>query len=397
MSTRIVQVTLILARLPLRVRIRHAGGAYAGSENIFVCCRLSDGSVGWGEGVPRERLQGLTAQQLWDYFWAEFPPGQLAEPCRGWNDVLALCESLRFPTHQRHLRPGWENPLRCALELAILDAYGRSWGQSVSKAIEAYQRCAAIFSPRNAVQYSGTILRADPLTEMALALLFRAAGFSHGKLKVGTEPTPTDELRRIKRLRRLLGRRMDLRVDANGAWTRDQALAVLGELSSLRISCVEDPLHPGELHALPELRQLTSVPILLDEPIATEGDLKEAVARQWCDLINVRISKCGGLLRSAALAAHAAACGIGFQLGCHPGESGVLSAAGRHFATAFGQCRYAEGSFDRFLFRRLITREDITFSRGGWAPALHGPGLGVTVLRSRLAPYILRQRTLTLW
>ena len=60
----------------------------------------------------------------------------------------------------------------------------------------------------------------------------------------------------------------------------------------------------------------------------------------------------------------------GYQLGCHPGESGILSAAGRHWATSVANVRYLEGSYDRHLFRRLVTKEDITFGYGGRAPAL---------------------------
>ena len=68
------------------------------------------------------------------------------------------------------------------------------------------------------------------------------------------------------------------------------------------------------------------------------------------------------------------AAGLGFQLGCHPGESGILSAAGRHWACSVKGIRYLEGSYDRHLFRKLLTNEDITFGYGGRAPALTGPG-----------------------
>ena len=59
----------------------------------------------------------------------------------------------------------------------------------------------------------------------------------------------------------------------------------------------------------------------------------------------------------------------------------MLSAAGRHWATAVADIRYLEGSYDRYLFRRLLTNEDITFGYGGRAPALTAPGLGVTINR----------------
>jgi len=77
--------------------------------------------------------------------------------------------------------------------------------------------------------------------------------------------------------------------------------------------------------------------------------------------------------------------GLGYQMGCHPGESGILSAAGRHFASTVRDIRYREGSYDRHLLKELITHEDITFGYGGRAPALTGPGLGVTIRHDVLA------------
>jgi muconate cycloisomerase len=67
------------------------------------------------------------------------------------------------------------------------------------------------------------------------------------------------------------------------------------------------------------------------------------------------------------------------QLGCHPGETGILSAAGRQFASMVRHLRYVEGSYDRHVLARNLVREDVTFRYGGRAPALAGPGLGVTV------------------
>jgi muconate cycloisomerase len=93
------------------------------------------------------------------------------------------------------------------------------------------------------------------------------------------------------------------------------------------------------------------------------------------------------------LAALAQEAGLGYQLGCHPGESGILSAAGRHWACSVRDVRYLEGSYDRHLLRELLTNEDITFSYGGRAPALSGPGLGVTIDHAALAQLALRQVT----
>jgi muconate cycloisomerase len=130
---------------------------------------------------------------------------------------------------------------------------------------------------------------------------------------------------------------------------------------------------------LAALRPQLQVPVMLDESLTSLPDARRAIELAACDLFNIRLSKCGGFLRSLTLAAVAHRAGLGYQLGCHPGESGILSAAGRHWATSVRGIRYWEGSYDRHLFRQLITREDMTFGYGGRAGALAGPGLGTTI------------------
>ena len=70
---------------------------------------------------------------------------------------------------------------------------------------------------------------------------------------------------------------------------------------------------------------------------------------------------------------------LGYQLGCQIGETALLSAAGRHFATSVAGLRYLEGSYDRHLVREALGEQDLTFRWGGWAAALPGPGLGVRI------------------
>jgi L-Ala-D/L-Glu epimerase len=96
-------------------------------------------------------------------------------------------------------------------------------------------------------------------------------------------------------------------------------------------------------------------------------------------LFNVRLSKCGGLIPTLRIMGLAQRNGLGLQLGCHPGETGILSAAGRHVASNIRGIRYVEGSYDRHVLAANLIVEDITFRYGGWAPPLAGPGLGINV------------------
>jgi muconate cycloisomerase len=186
---------------------------------------------------------------------------------------------------------------------------------------------------------------------------------------------------------------MDLRVDANGIWRANDAQRQLESLAPSRISCVEQPLAHEELAANAELRRATGVSVMLDESLTSMADAERAVSLAACDLFNIRLSKCGGFLASVRLAAFAREHGLGYQLGCHPGETGILSAAGRHWATSVADIRYLEGSYDRYLFRRLVTREDLTFGYGGRASAIARPGLGVTIDTDALAELTTAERS----
>lgn len=219
----------------------------------------------------------------------------------------------------------------------------------------------------------------------------RLYGFSQCKVKVGM--TPDDDPVRLRRMRRWVGSRMDLRVDANEAWSPDQAAGRIEALLPAKISCVEQPVHHDQVGCLAEIRQQVPVPLMLDESLTGRFDAERAIAEGLCDVFNIRISKCGGLLRSWRLAGLAQQAGLAFQLGCHPGESSILSAAGRHFLTSVAGARYREGSADGHLLKHQIADPPLTFGYGGWAPALVGPGLGVHVVESELRPFILREST----
>ncbi len=409
---RLASLTAYRLILPLRKRIEHASASRDASENIVVRCRLADGSEGWGEGVPRPYVTGETPEGAMRQLAATPLAEQLAGECDGWPDAIRLCERFRPTIDGPDPRGCAGNALRCAVELSILDALGRCFGEPLSAvALSAAKelsggdevlRCAPDDS-RGAetdgtiVRYSGAITAESPARELVSALKMRLYGFAHCKLKVGMKrstdsrsvrPDRTDgkpvlppphEAARLRRIRRVLGRRMDLRLDANEAWSAAEAAQHIEPLLASNVSCIEQPVPHAEAAALAELRRRLPVRIMLDESLTSLADAEAAIAGRTCDLFNIRLSKCGGFLSSLRLAALAHQARLGYQLGCHPGESGILSAAGRHWACAVAGIVYLEGSYDRHLLKERLTQEDLTFGYGGRAPALGGPGLGVTV------------------
>lgn len=374
---RIAELTAFHARIPLKTTVRHASHTRDRNDTLLVRCRLDDGTEGWGEGLPRPYVTGETIETAFEQLRATDLARQLGEPFGGLRDAVDLCRRFQLALGGPGRRDCFGNSVRCAIELAVLDAAARIDGVPLAAVTGLVPDAAAIRESRDRVRYSAAITAAAPSGQIVRALKVRLYGFDQCKIKVGVEGV--DDAAALKRIRRLLGRRIDLRIDANEAWTCDTVEEKLEPLLPFGITCLEQPVPHEQADGLAAIRGRIPLPIMLDESLCSLGDAQRAIERGTCDLFNVRLSKCGGFVHSLRLAALAREAGLGYQLGCQVGETGILSAAGRHFAAGIGDIRYLEGSFDRFLVKERLTVEDLTFGYGGWAPALTGPGLGVTV------------------
>jgi len=356
--------------IPMRIRFEHARAARDASTGILVRLVLADGSVGWGEGIPRQYVTGETS----------------AGAVRVIRDHYADRLSSDAPLSAEPIDDGdvVHNAAWCACELAYLDAVGRSHRRRVADVL------AARFGlkPHRLLRRVSGVLGQRPVEKTRRSVrLMRMLSMRDYKLKVGAD-ADRDEAN-LAEINRQLGRglrrrrgptRRTLRVDANGAWDLEEAVRRSPTLARRHVLAVEQPLAKGEEAALADLRRRTRVPIMLDESLITCDGAERLVRGGQVDLFNIRISKNGGLIRSLRLADLADRAGLDFQLGCMVGETGVLSAAGRIFLELLGRrVRFSEGSYGRVLLRADVTRERLSFAYGGVVRALTGPGLGVHV------------------
>lgn len=374
---RIRRLTAYVVRLPLKRPFRHASAVRQESDNVVVQCELVDGTTGWGEGVPREYVTGETPAGCLAQLAATPVGERLAGDCASWPEVIKLCERFQPIVDRDDPRDCYGNALRCAVELSILDAFGQLLGEPVSDVIDHCPPAQVIRRPPAPSVRYGVVIDSGNRGLRRKAIVRRLYGFQDCKVKVGA--VGDNDAERLRVIRRWIGPKTDIRLDANEAWHADELKLKVEPLLTCGISCIEQPVPHEEVGSLAELRKSLGVAVMLDESLTSMADAQTAIAAGTCDLFNIRLSKCGGFLNSLRIAAAGHAAQLGYQLGCHPGESGILSAAGRHWATCVTNIRYLEGSYDRYLFRELLTNEDLTFGYGGKAPALERPGLGLTV------------------
>lgn len=396
---RLKSLRAIHASIRLKKTIRHASKARTENDTLLIRCELDNGVVGWGEGIPRTYVTGDSIETTWQQVLQtsydsiaaiDFAQPELAVPT---IDRLELAHVQ--PEAGITARGCFGNTARCALELAVLDAIYRCVNRPLS---DVFSQVSAKFGnddllrPPSEVRYSGVITSGTPFKQTKSALSMRLFNFPAVKVKVGTEGI--DDAACLRRCRRWLRSDVDLRIDANEAWRCEDLPSRLEPLLPFGISSVEQPVPESEVEGLADVRKEVSVPIMLDESLCCMDDVARAVHFNLCDYFNLRISKCGGLLRTLRIANKAQKNNIGLQLGCLVGETGILSAAGRHFACHVNGIRYLEGSFDRFLVNDRLTKEDLTFKYGGKAKPLHRPGLGITVEDRQVAARTIKSEVL---
>lgn len=379
----------MVVALPLRRPVRHASFQRTSTDNIIVRCELSDGTVGWGEGVPREYVTGESADSAMSLLQQSDVSKQIIA-CPDIASAVRFAETIRLRPVDGDERNCRGNAARCALELSLLDAYGRSFGENLAT-VTAHV-APSLFSFRPRVQYSGAITGSRGWKLRAVALGYRLTGFAQVKIKVGM--ADVDDMRRLRLVRRYLGKKMQLRVDANEAWNPTNCIDRIKAMAPFHIECVEQPLPHSQVQALAAVRRQVATPIMLDESLCSMVDAERAVAGGWCDRFNLRISKCGGFIPTLRLAEFAARNDISCQLGCQVGESAILSGAGRHFATSVKDLTAIEGSFDKYLLHDCLAYRDLTFGRGGWAEALGGGGHGAWVDPDAIADLAIRTETI---
>jgi len=391
---RITELAAFHVRIRLRKPIRHASHSRVDTDSIVVRCQLNDGTVGWGEGLPRDYVTGETIDSAWDLFANAELARQLGGQLQGIGEAIHRLTMFRLPLVRDDDRDCFGNSVRCAVEISILDAVCRTEHLPLSSITDRVPETVAIRSRQDRVRYSAAFTAMSCSKQISRALKLRLFGLHQAKVKTGVEGV--DDAALLKRIRWWLGRNFDLRIDANEAWTRQNLEAKLAPLIPVGITSVEQPVRHEEVAGLASLRGRIGVPLMLDESLCSLIDAERAIEQGTCDLFNIRLSKCGGYLNSLRLAARAHDAGLGYQLGCQVGETGILSAAGRHFASSVGKIRYVEGSYDRFLVRDRLTREDLTFGWGGYAPALKGPGLGINIDEPALKAVTVKERRFSL-
>jgi L-alanine-DL-glutamate epimerase-like enolase superfamily enzyme len=279
-----VKLALRTVRAPLRAPFHSATGVVTERELLQVVLEDSHGLTGFGEAAPLEHYDGVRLEAV----------RAALEDCReliGDADGTDL-EGLLAACRERAVLP----QAVAGIDLALWDLAGRRAGRPVWQLLGATTPAP--------IAVNATIAAADRAGAAAEAERAIAAGFACLKVKVGLG----DDGARLAAIRAVAGRQTAIRIDANGVWAAEEALANLRLLEPIGLELCEEPT--SGLEANTRVRAGTSVSTAIDESSVLPGALEQRVS----DAVCLKIARCGGISGLLAAAKRARASGYDVYL-----------------------------------------------------------------------------------
>jgi O-succinylbenzoate synthase len=258
---------------------------------------------------------------------------------------------------------------KAAIELGVLDAWGRACGQSL----------ASLLGSTAPTVPSGVAVGITDSIEELLDVVdgYVAEGYVRVKLKV----EPGFDLEPVRAVRERFGPDLMLQVDANGAYAEDGG-ASLGALDPSGLLLIEQPLAEDDLRGHAELARTIATPICLDESITSVATAALALDLGACSVINVKPGRVGGHLEAVRI--HDLAVDRGAALWCGGMlETGIGRAANLALAALPGFTLPGDLSASRRYYARDLTAPFELHDGHLTVPT--GPGLGVEVDDEALA------------
>jgi len=332
--------------IPFRVEFQHSSASRSSTEAVLVTATDSGGRKHLGEGCPRsyvthETLE--TAQAFFNRVQAELVTLSSVEALQEW--CLANTAIID------------KNPAAfCALEMAILRAIARASGQTVESLLQLPELSGEFL-------YTAVLGSSERQNFNRQLHQYLALGFRNFKVKLFGEMEVDRES--LHQLQAQLAGPDRLRADANNLWPdAEKALDYLEQME-LSLFAIEEPVGVGDLGGCIRIAKKLGVKIILDESLIRleQLDQLENAAEHW--IVNLRISKMGGILRSLAIARRARRLGIPIIIGAQVGETSLLTRAALTVANC---CRDIllgqEGGFGTYLLERDIIDPPIMFAKG---------------------------------
>jgi O-succinylbenzoate synthase len=370
---RVDRVELLAVRLPLVREFETSSHRKSYLEHVLVRVQDADGAVGWGEIASPSGpfFAAETVETCWSIATAHLVPALLGGEWEHPAQAAALWSRVRGNEFAK-----------AGLDMACWALWSQAQGVPLAGALGGERRTVV----------AGVSLGIEPTVDALVEQVARHvdAGYPRVKLKIapGWDAEPVAAVRAAFP-------DLSLHVDANGAYTEsDEHLAALRGLDGAGLLMIEQPFAPRDLLASARLQASIRTPVCLDESVVDGHDLATALALGSGRVLNIKVSRMGGL--TAAVAAHDLARAHDVPVWCggmH--EFGIGRAANVALSSLPGFTLPSDVSGSDKYYARDVVTPPIRADRGTVRVPWETPGLGHAVDEEFLRAHATRTTEFT--
>jgi L-alanine-DL-glutamate epimerase-like enolase superfamily enzyme len=389
-APRIASITTYSVNYPLAAPMADAVHHIPGRAALLVEVACDDGRVGTGESAIYGGSASVTEALIHDVLAPRVLGADPTRPELLWQRML-------WPSHQ--LGTGGALPMAISgIDIAVWDLVAQLAGLPLSRLLGGHQdRVRA---------YASAGFYFDGKDAAAVAEEFKAcaaAGYRHGKMKVGRTPeTPMnplahmvepgfatvsfeEDLDRVRAVRAAVGEDFRLMVDANNAWGMTTALAAGREYDRLGIHWLEEPVATDDRAGSARLAAGLDVPIAGYETESQLSGFRDLVNAGAVDIVQPDVIWAGGITPCRRIAALAYAAG----LPCvpHVYSTAVSIAANLHFMASLPNCYLLEYDQNPNALRTELLTEPLEPDDDAVVTVPTRPGLGIRLDQTTLGRY----------
>lgn len=287
------RLRLFDVKLPLVHSFETSSHRKTGLNHLLVEVTDTEGTVGWGEiATPSDPYYGSeTTLGAWTIAERYLVPAALGASWETPDELEGFWRKIR----------GHEFA-RAGFSAAGWDLHARATGRSLASALGGTRTEVA----------AGVSLGIEPTLDELLAQVSRQVEHGYGRVKLkiapGWDVEPVEAVRSAYP-------ELDLHVDANGAYPdTDESTAVMRAIDGFGLTMIEQPFAPRDFVAHARLQAAIATPICLDESVVDTADLHTMLALDAGRVLNIKVSRMGGL--TAARRAHDIAQDAGVPVWC---------------------------------------------------------------------------------
>ncbi|TWU50919.1 4-hydroxyproline betaine 2-epimerase [Rubripirellula tenax] len=363
---KITRITAHRVELPLVEGAYHWSGGKSVSvfDSTIVCVETDSGIVGYSEVCP-----------LGPFYLPAYAEGVRAGLCELGPHLIGLDpRELGVLNHRMDAALKGHAYVKTGIDVACWDILGKATGLPV----------CTLMGGRfgESVRLYRAISQVAPDAMAANVASYRQQGYTRFQLKVGGDPDT--DIVRIRAARSVLQPTDRLVADANTGWTQHEAMRVVRAVADLDVY-IEQPCATYE--ECLAVRRNTTAPFVLDENIDGIDMLLRAKADLAMDVVNLKISKLGGLTKAKQARDLCVSMGIAMTLEDSWGGD-ITTAAIAHLAHSTPEAfRFTSTDFNSYV---TVSNADGAPQReNGFMRASDEPGLGITPKWDVLGPCVL--------